>query len=91
MAKKTPKSRNKPEPPKPKINFARQLVERMVHLHNAVIDFQIMVDGSCQYINIEKDEYELCISFDPTGEQITDIVLSKQVRQVVDLKRVWKV
>lgn len=91
MAKNTPKSRNKPEPPKPKISFARELAKRMIHLTDAIVEFDILSDNSCQYINITKDEHELCISFDGTGEQITDISLNKQVRQVVDYKRVWKV
>lgn len=89
MAKKTPKSRNKPEPPK--ISFARELAKRMIHLHDAVVEFEILTDNSCQYVNIIKDEHELCISFDGTGEQVTDINLSKQVKQVVDYKRVWNV
>ncbi len=72
-------------------SFAEQLARRMKFKGLHHVEFDQLSDGSCQYIDVIKDGYELSIQFDGKGEFVTDISLVKQIRAIVDYENIWKV
>lgn len=88
MKKKTPKPTRKPRAPRK--SLMERLVEALEKSHPGRVDHGRLGDGSCAWVNIKtgsKDTggaFVLEICFDNNGEDIQEIMLAKEVVQVVD-------